>query len=183
MIREGQEITMRSEEGLILQGTVLDMHTDEYGASLSVVTNEGEEFDFEEAGDEWQRKGTYWHVVESNPCLPCIGLNPIGGGFVEYGVDRPGDEIKEYALKRWGALSWRGKQDRDITWGEFAERIRSSGDPGAKKVADALSGMPGLVRGFPLPMNPRKKTRKRSGKSDSKRRIKNVRDLVAKALK
>lgn len=81
MIREGHKIKLRSEEGLILDGTVLDYEPDDLDegeGSLSVVTAEGDEFDFELDGSEWKRKGAYWHVVRSNPCAPCIGLNPSG---------------------------------------------------------------------------------------------------------
>lgn len=232
MIREGQQIMLQSDDGLILVGTVSEYDPDEM---LAIVTDTGDEWELtpSDNGDFEDEHGNEWLVTNpstrSNPCLPCIGLNPSepflpeGWCFDGQTEDKTGltlaeaaklspqfaseirkhcktvpgckphkirvrlnpaqeDEVKEYALKRWGTLSWKGPKDREITWTEFAARIKAAGGPGAKETAKALRDMPGLVRDFALPMNPRGRKGRKNPK-DKRKRARNVRDLVAKALK
>lgn len=54
----------------------------------------------------------------------------------------------EFAVKRWGHLSYTGPEDLDITWPEFAARIEATGDPGSAETAAAVRDLPGLVREY-----------------------------------
>lgn len=70
------------------------------------------------------------------------------------------DEVKEYALRRWGRAHWLERGNTD-TWPEFASwlRVVTAGDPEpvrthALQVADVLEHEPGLVIDFPLAVDP-----------------------------
>ncbi len=91
------------------------------------------------------------------------------------------DETAEYAVKRWGLLSFQTLEDRDLTWKQFARRIKSTGDPGAKETAKVISRRTGRVRDFAVKLNPRSKKRSKK-KSSQKTRGISVRSLVARAL-
>ena len=115
---------------------------------------------------------------QSNPCIGpvCVPLNPVRLAVP--------DEAAEFALKRWGRLSWRGPQDRDLTWKQFAKRIEATGDPGSEETAEAVRRRTGRVLDFAVPLNPRpRKKQSRKKNPDAKQRAKNVRSLVARALK
>lgn len=65
-------------------------------------------------------------------------------------------EAGQYALTRWGHDHYRATLDRhrEVTWPEFADFIRETGDPGADEVADAIEGLPGTTHDFPVWVEP-----------------------------
>ena len=61
-------------------------------------------------------------------------------------------EAAQYAMKRWGHAHYLATKDRhrDVTWPEFADFIRQTGDIGADEVADAIEDLPGPTHDYPV---------------------------------
>lgn len=64
-------------------------------------------------------------------------------------------EAKEYVLKRWGREAYRsGVDTTSMTWREFADWVRRSGEPGGEEALRVVEDEPGFVGDFPLPVDP-----------------------------
>lgn len=57
-------------------------------------------------------------------------------------------EHADFAIRRWKHLApW---QEDDLTWREFARRIRATGDPGSLETAEVIETIPGYVKDWAI---------------------------------